>query len=117
MWRFFPGHPNLLPAWFEGEKSLAAPGESSVRKPIYSREGGNVTIFDERQNVIDHADGDYADEPMIYQAFQPLPRFGDSYTLIGSWIIDDEASGMGIREDNTLITKDTSRFVPHYIAG
>ncbi|MGP8032345.1 hypothetical protein ACTXA6_23525, partial [Escherichia coli] len=22
-----------------------------------------------------------------------------------------------IREDNTLITKDTSRFVPHYIAG
>ncbi|EBH8238698.1 hypothetical protein AVD59_25050, partial [Salmonella enterica subsp. enterica serovar Agona str. SL483] len=50
-------------------------------------------------------------------AFQPLPRFGDSYTLIGSWIIDDEASGMGIREDNTLITKDTSRFVPHYIAG
>ncbi|KAF0660571.1 hypothetical protein L244_03240, partial [Salmonella enterica subsp. enterica serovar Worthington str. BCH-3194] len=114
---FHNGHPNLLPAWFEGEKSLAAPGESSVRKPIYSREGGNVTIFDERQNVIDHADGDYADEPMIYQAFQPLPRFGDSYTLIGSWIIDDEASGMGIREDNTLITKDTSRFVPHYIAG
>ncbi|SUG39953.1 glutathionyl spermidine synthase group 1-like protein [Salmonella enterica subsp. arizonae] len=54
---------------------------------------------------------------MIYQAFQPLPRFGYSYTLIGSWIIDDEASGMGIREDNTLITKNTSRFVPHYIAG
>ncbi len=42
---------------------------------------------------------------MIYRAFQPLPRFGDSYTLIGSWIIDDEASGMGIREDNTLITR------------
>lgn len=40
-----------------------------------------------------------------------------SYMLIGSWIIDDEASGMRIREDNTLITKDTSRFVPHYIAG
>ncbi|NUC26291.1 glutathionylspermidine synthase family protein, partial [Escherichia coli] len=67
--------------------------------------------------VVDHAEGDYADEPMIYQAFQPLPRFGDSYTLIGSWIVDDEACGMGIREDNTLITKDTSRFVPHYIAG
>ncbi len=113
----FPRPSESSAGWFEGEKSLAAPGESSVRKPIYSREGGNVTIFDERQNVIDHADGDYADEPMIYRAFQPLPRFGDSYTLIGSWIIDDEASGMGIREDNTLITKDTSRFVPHYIAG
>ncbi|OKV04859.1 hypothetical protein AWP52_26580 [Escherichia coli] len=56
---------------------------------------GNVTIFDGQNNVVDHADGDYADEPMIYQAFQPLPRFGDSYTLIGSWIVDDEACGMG----------------------
>lgn len=117
LWRFFPGHPNLLASWFEGEKSQIAAGESYVRKPLYSREGGNVTIFDGQNNVVDHADGDYADEPMIYQAFQPLPRFGDSYTLIGSWIVDDEACGMGIREDNTLITKDTSRFVPHYIAG
>ncbi|MCV4607395.1 glutathionylspermidine synthase family protein, partial [Escherichia coli] len=56
-------------------------------------------------------------DAMTSQAIQPLPRFGDSYTLIGSWIVDDEACGMGIREDNTLITKDTSRFVPHYIAG
>ena len=117
LWRFFPGHPNLLASWFDGEKPQIAAGESYVRKPIYSREGGNVTIFDGQNNVVDHADGDYADEPMIYQAFQPMPRFGDSYTLIGSWIVDDEACGMGIREDNTLITKDTSRFVPHYIAG
>ncbi|WP_313486217.1 glutathionylspermidine synthase family protein, partial [Atlantibacter hermannii] len=55
--------------------------------------------------------------PVIYQAFQPLPRFGDSYTLIGSWIVDDEAVGIGIREDISLITKDTSRFIPHYISG
>ncbi len=95
LWRFFPGHPNLLASWFEGEKPQIAAGESYVRKPIYSREGGNVTIFDGQNNVVDHADGDYADEPMIYQAFQPLPRFGDSYTLIGSWIVDDEACEIG----------------------
>ncbi len=116
LWRFSPAIRIFCRLGLRA-KNRSQRRESSVRKPIYSREGGNVTIFDERQNVIDHADGDYADEPMIYRAFQPLPRFGDSYTLIGSWIIDDEASGMGIREDNTLITKDTSRFVPHYIAG
>lgn len=44
LWRFFPGHPNLLASWFEGEKSQIAAGESYVRKPLYSREGGNVTI-------------------------------------------------------------------------
>jgi glutathionylspermidine synthase len=75
------------------ETPQIAPGESYVRKPIFSREGGNVTIFDGQQQIIEHAEGDYAEEPMIYQAFQPLPRFGDSYTLIGSWIVDDEACG------------------------
>ncbi|MGY5958774.1 Glutathionylspermidine synthase [Kosakonia sp. BK9b] len=117
LWRYFPGHPNLLPAWFDGETPQVAAGASYVRKPLFSREGGNVTLFDGAHQVIDHEEGDYADEPMIYQAFQPLPRFGDSYTLIGSWVVDDEAVGMGIREDSTLITKDTSRFIPHYIAG
>ncbi|WP_181961483.1 glutathionylspermidine synthase family protein, partial [Klebsiella pneumoniae] len=24
LWRFFPGHPNLLASWFEGEKSQIA---------------------------------------------------------------------------------------------
>ncbi len=59
----------------------------------------------------------FPNEPMIYQGFQALPRFGNSYTLIGSWVIDDEPAGIGIREDGSLITKDTSRFIPHYIAG
>nr|WP_232063857.1 glutathionylspermidine synthase family protein [Undibacterium sp. YM2] len=26
----------------------------------------------------------------------------------------DEPAGIGIREDETLITKNTSRFIPHY---
>jgi glutathionylspermidine synthase len=117
LWRFFHGHPNLLPAWFDGEPPVCATDKSYVRKPLFSREGGNITIFDKHANVIDAVDGDYAAEPVIYQAFQSLPRFGDNYTLIGSWVVDDEAVGMGIREDSTLITKDTSRFVPHYISG
>ncbi len=66
-----------------------------MRKPIYSREGGNVTIFDGQNNVVDHADGDYADEPMIYGRFN-LCRDLAIATLIGSWIVDDEACGMGI---------------------
>jgi glutathionylspermidine synthase len=44
-----------------------------------------------------------------------LPKFGDSYTLIGSWVIGDQAAGIGVREDNSLITKDSSRFLPHLI--
>lgn len=39
LWRFFPNHPNLLPARFDGETPQIAAGESYVRKPIFSREG------------------------------------------------------------------------------
>jgi glutathionylspermidine synthase len=27
-----------------------------------------------------------------------LPKFDDSYTLIGSWVIGDQAAGIGVRE-------------------
>ncbi|WP_243689585.1 glutathionylspermidine synthase family protein, partial [Cronobacter sakazakii] len=118
-------HPNLLPAWFNNDfarerhdVAQALAGYAGyVRKPLFSREGGNVTLFDNADQVLAHEEGDYGNEPVIWQAFQALPRFGDSYTLLGSWIVGDEPAGIGIREDVSLITKDTSRFIPHYIAG
>lgn len=51
---------------------------------------------------------------MVYQHYHPLPRHGDCHTLIGSWIVGEEPAGLGIREDLTEITKNTSMFVPHY---
>jgi glutathionylspermidine synthase len=33
--------------------------------------------------------------------------------VIGSWVVGGEACGMGIREDSGLVTRNTSRFVPH----
>ncbi|MNR28647.1 putative acid--amine ligase YgiC [compost metagenome] len=60
-------------------------------------------------------DGPYGGGPSILQQFQALPRFGDSYTVIGSWVVGDLPAGIGIREDNSLITKDSSRFLPHAI--
>jgi glutathionylspermidine synthase len=41
--------------------------------------------------------------------------FDGNYPVIGSWIIGDEACGIGIREDATMITRNSSRFVPHAI--
>jgi hypothetical protein len=42
-----------------------------------------------------------------------LPSFDGRYPVIGSWIVNGYASGMGIREDQGLITRNTSRFLPH----
>jgi predicted acylesterase/phospholipase RssA len=43
-----------------------------------------------------------------------LPEFDGNYPVVGSWIVGDEPCGMGIREDSTPVTRNTSRFIPHY---
>lgn len=49
------------------------------------------------------------------QQYHPLPQFGDSYTLIGSWLVNDSPAGIGLREDRSRITQDLSRYYPHII--
>jgi glutathionylspermidine synthase len=113
LWERHKGHPNLLESYLDTEPGKAVPN-GWVRKPYFSREGANIELrTNDGQVVIE--DGPYTDAPYILQALAPLPRFGDSYTLVGSWVVGDRAAGIGIREDNSLITKDTSRFLPHLI--
>jgi glutathionylspermidine synthase len=108
LWELNPGHPNLLPAAFERE-SIAG---DYVQKPLYSREGANVTVY--RGGEVLREGGSYGQEGWVYQAYVEIPRFGDGYATIGSWVVGDEPAGIGVREDSTPITRNTSRFVPHY---
>ena len=39
------------------------------------------------------------------------------YPVLGSWVVNGVACGMGIREDDSLVTRNTSRFVPHQMVG
>jgi glutathionylspermidine synthase len=110
LWKMFPNHPNLLPAYFAEDSHPVM--DKYVVKPLFSREGANVKII-ENGHEIARVDGPYGEEGMIVQAFHPLPKFGDSYVLIGSWLINDQPAGIGIREDRELITQDLSRFYPH----
>ena len=108
LWELFPGHPNLLAASFE-------PGRFAtdfVKKPLYSREGANVTI--ESAGRREEAPGEYGDEGFIWQAYHELPSFDGNFAVIGSWIVGEEPAGIGLREDASAITRNTSRFVPHY---
>ena len=102
----FPGSPYLLPAGFEPL------GPSYVAKPTHSREGANVTIVVDNE-IVAETDGDYGDGPWVYQQYHPLPDFDGNFPVIGSWIVNGNACGIGIREDSGPITRNTSRFVPH----
>ena len=109
LWEMVPGHPNLLPTSFD-------PGAISgpvVRKPIFGREGANVQVI-EGGRVVAETGGGYGTEGFVYQAHAPLPGFDGNYPVIGSWVVASQPAGIGIREDDTAITRDTSRFLPHY---
>lgn len=114
LWEMYPGHPNLLEAYFdeEGEPKIAG---GFVRKPIYSREGANIELHTGSEVVA--SDGEYGEEGHIIQQLYMLPNFGTAedpkYPVIGSWVVGDTACGMGIREDGSPITKNTSHFLPH----
>lgn len=109
LWELNPKHPNLLPAF---EKADASLGGNYVRKPIFSREGSNVTLV-ERGATVEENSGDYGEEGFIYQALAPIPDFSGNRPVCGVWIVNHEACGLGIREDTRRITGNLSRFVPH----
>ena len=114
LWEMFPGHPNLLPAYFEDDPNAASLGASYVRKPLYSREGANVALISAGITVVEQT-GPYGAEGFIRQALAPLPNFSGQYPVLGSWLVDHTPCGLSIREDENPITGNTSRFLPHAI--
>jgi glutathionylspermidine synthase len=124
LWERNEGHPNLLPAFFAADvakgsdivrRSADALGAGFVEKPIFSREGASVRIY-EGDKLIDASESrEYDEHPMIVQGYAPLPSILGNRPVIGAWMVWDECVGMGVREDNSRITQDLSRFKPHFI--
>lgn len=108
LWELFEGHPHLLKASFNASDFA----ENVVKKPIFGREGSNVTLSGKGINT--STSGTYGAEGFIYQEFFDIPAFEGNYPVIGSWVIASESAGIGIREDTSRITKDSARFIPHY---
>jgi glutathionylspermidine synthase len=109
LWKLNPDSPFLVPASFD-------PLEGDyVRKPIHAREGANITVIKDGQTAIE-TDGPYESKACVYQQLIPLKSFDDRYPVLGSWIVNGWACGLGIREDETMITGNASRFIPHLMS-
>ncbi len=112
LWALHPKHPNLLEAHFDN------PGEMSawIRKPLLGREGSNITLHGPGVDV--ETGGTYGSEGFIFQKLAELHRFDGMHAVTGSWLVGHEADsscGIGIRESESPIITNTSRFVPHLI--
>ncbi len=113
LWERHGGHPNLLEAYFEDDPKASALASAHVRKPLFSREGANISIVEPGGTELGF-DGGY-DGRAILQAVHAPPVFDGRYAIVGSWVAGDEPAGMSVREDEGRITRNVSRFVPHFI--
>lgn len=105
LYELFPDSPYILPA------SLSPLGDIYVKKPLLGREGANTAIVAYGESVLE-TEGIYTG-PSVYQEYVELPDFNGNYPIIGSWMVNGYAAGIGIREADTRITTNKSRFVPH----
>ncbi|WAP56593.1 glutathionylspermidine synthase family protein [Streptomyces sp. S465] len=108
LWELFPGHPHLLPAYLDGPRELART-TGYVAKPLLGREGAGVTVHPPGE------DPALRDEPCCYQELAPLPDFDGNRVVLGTWVVQGEAAGLGIRESAGLVTDEYARFIPHVI--
>ncbi len=124
LWRLFEGHPNLLPSFFADEIVTGSDAVShasdalalgTVTKPVFGREGDSVTIQIGNSVIEASKDQAYDAHPMIVQAYCEMPVFDGYRPVVGAWIVGDACVGMGLREDQSRITQNLSRFKPHYI--
>lgn len=107
LWEMYPDHELLLPAYLDGPRDMTR----YVRKPLFGREGANISIVNGGSSF--ETDGRFPDGPWVYQGLAPIRNVDGNYAVLGSWLIDGEPAGLGMRESRTAVIRNTDRFVPH----
>jgi glutathionylspermidine synthase len=108
LYELFPDSPYIMPC--KWGRPITA---SFVKKPVFSREGANITIV-KNGTMLEYSDGEYGAEGYVFQEYFELPDFDGYKPVIGSWLIGGKPAGIGIREGRNLITDNMSLFCPHY---
>jgi glutathionylspermidine synthase len=109
LWDLYPNHPLLLESSFEPLE-----GQKQVKKPIFGREGGNVSILDEDANAIESIEGDYENHKMVYQAYTELATDAEGLSYQAGVFYAYEACGLGFRKGGKILD-NMSKFVGHLV--
>jgi glutathionylspermidine synthase len=110
LWELYPDHPNLLPAYLDSPRGMT----SYVAKPLHGREGDAVRIVTP-EGVHEQDSVHYGAEGFCFQEYVALPDFDRNLPVLGAWVVDGEAAGLGIRESDGPVTDDYARFLPHVV--
>ncbi|MBB6443916.1 glutathionylspermidine synthase family protein [Bacillus benzoevorans] len=108
----------FLPTYME-EDPFIKKGLKYVKKPCFGREGDTVEIFQGRKKIMEDAHKTYRSSAPVFQQYVDLPTswvhttkgIYEAKLLIGSFLLNGKASGIGIRAGNQ-ITDNNAFFLP-----
>jgi glutathionylspermidine synthase len=109
LWDLYPNHPLLLETSF---KPLQ--GQKQVKKPVFGREGGSVSILDENAENLETVEGEYDNHKMVYQAYTKLPIDSQGQSYQAGVFYAYEACGVGFRKGGKILN-NMSKFVGHIV--
>lgn len=130
LWQLYPGHPNLLPAYFENPYfSAGNPGakyevegiKKWIIKQRFGREGvaNYIAETDElrtNQLPVSRPNDSYFGSP-IYQAFRDSVLVDGLYVSTSSWVIRGLPVGFVSRFSREPVTDSSARLMPFFIEG
>lgn len=111
LWDLFPNHPLLLETSFEPLQG------AQVQKPIFGREGENVTITDNSGATMAQNDGAYGNVKSVYQRYTELNKDAEGRSYHAGVFFAYEGCGLGFRRSDNPIIDNMSKFVAHMVVS
>ena len=109
LWDLYPNHPLLLETSNE-----PIVGKKCVKKPIFGREGENVSIIEANGEVSSQNSGIYGSNSAVYQEFYEFNKDAKEQSYQAGVFFAYESCALGFRRGGEIID-NTSKFVGHYI--
>jgi len=109
LWDLYPYHPLLLQT-----ETSALIHKKSVSKVLFGREGANVSILEEDGKVLEEVDGEYEDQPKIYQEYVTFPTDTNGYSYQAGVFYAGEPCALGFRRGGKILN-NTAQFVGHLV--
>ncbi len=83
-----------------------------IRKPPHGREGDGIDVVS-ADYTYSAATREWGGGGYCWQHWSALPSYDGAHPVLGSWAVDGEPAGLGIRESDSLVTDMYARFAPH----
>ena len=107
LYELYPNHPLLLET-----KDQPLTGKTYVKKPVFGREGANISIVKGEQ-ILKENEGSYVNNKFIYQEYVELNSHENEFYQAGVFFAY-EGCGLGFRKGG-MILDNSSKFVGHII--